>query len=178
MYKVHTYCTGEIKTAGKHELVKGLPDEDFVDLFDCFRPANAPTTATFIALYVASPIPHNFPQHTTLPQVQKEFLPRPAPPQSDGHIAAAPITAPLTESKRFANTDLNPEQFRKSMANTHTANKTKCHLKVLKQFLHMKDEHRHIEDIPLLSLTFICLSLWCECGRPMESSTSHQHCGA
>ena len=148
MYKVHTYCTGEIKTAGKHELVKGLPDEDFVDLFDCFRPEIAPTTATFTAPYVASPIPHHVPQNTTVPQVQKEFLPRPAPTQSDSAIVAAPITAPLTESKRFAKTDLNPDQFRKSMANVHTVNKTKGHLKVLRQFLHMKDEHRHIEDIP------------------------------
>ena len=80
MYKVHTYCTGEIKTAGKHELVKGLPDENFVDLFDRFRHENAPTTATFTAPYVGSPIPHHVPQYTTLPQVQKEFLPRPAPP--------------------------------------------------------------------------------------------------
>ena len=36
MYKVHTYHAGEIKYASKHELVKGLPDEIFLDLFDCF----------------------------------------------------------------------------------------------------------------------------------------------
>ena len=33
------------------------------------------------------------------------------------------------------------------LTHTYTVNKTKCHLKVLKQFLHM-DEHRHIENIP------------------------------
>ena len=68
MYTVQTYCTGEIKTAGKHELVKGLLDEDFVDLFQCFRHENAPTTATFTAPYVTSQIPQHVPQHTTLPQ--------------------------------------------------------------------------------------------------------------
>ena len=106
---------------------------------------------------------------------RKEFLPRPAPPQSDAPIVAAPITASLTESKRFANTELNPEQFRKSMANTHTVNKTKGHLKVLKQFLHMKDEHRHIEDIPPAELDVylseFVVRVWQTNGEQYEPST-------
>lgn len=34
MYKVHIFTHGEIRTAAKHELVKGLPDEIFQNVFD------------------------------------------------------------------------------------------------------------------------------------------------
>lgn len=36
MYKVYTYETGDILTVARHELVNGLADEDFQDLFNCF----------------------------------------------------------------------------------------------------------------------------------------------
>ena len=37
MYKVHSMVNGQIKTCAYHELVKGLPDEDFLDLYNCFE---------------------------------------------------------------------------------------------------------------------------------------------
>jgi hypothetical protein len=36
MYKVHMFFSGDIKAAAKHELVKGIPDFDFQDLYDCY----------------------------------------------------------------------------------------------------------------------------------------------
>jgi len=51
------------------------------------------------------------------------------------------------------------------MANKHTVNKTKCHLKVLKHFLDIKDEHMDIENIPSaeLDLTGSILSGYSVC---------------
>ena len=37
MYKVHMMTTGNVTTAAQHELIKGLPDNDFQNLFDCFE---------------------------------------------------------------------------------------------------------------------------------------------
>lgn len=37
MYKVHLMTTGKVQTAACHELVKGLPDEDFQDLYHAFQ---------------------------------------------------------------------------------------------------------------------------------------------
>jgi hypothetical protein len=34
MHKVHTFYSGEIKVAAKHELLKGVPDEHFQNLFN------------------------------------------------------------------------------------------------------------------------------------------------
>ena len=42
MYKVHVMSNGVIKTAARHELIKGMPDEDFQDLWTAveMRPLN------------------------------------------------------------------------------------------------------------------------------------------
>ena len=37
MYKVHLMTSGNVMTAARHELVKGLPGEHFQDLFDAFQ---------------------------------------------------------------------------------------------------------------------------------------------
>ena len=36
MYKVHLMTTGAVRTAARHELIKGLADEDFQDLFNAY----------------------------------------------------------------------------------------------------------------------------------------------
>ena len=46
IYKVHMMGNGQIKNAAKHELVKGMPDEIFHNLFDCFEQPQATATST------------------------------------------------------------------------------------------------------------------------------------
>ena len=36
MYKIHMMFSGEVKTPAKHELVKGIPDFNFQDLYDFY----------------------------------------------------------------------------------------------------------------------------------------------
>ena len=140
MYKGRTYCSDK---KGNHEQVKRLPDDDFVDLFDCVnRENNSTTVATFTTPYTANIL--NVPEHTSIPQSQKDFIHRPT--------HSKPST--LITASRFANIDLNSEQLRQLMSNTNTVNKTKGNFKVLKQFLDMKQAHRGMKalrTLPLLS---------------------------
>ena len=52
MYKVHMMTNGSVKSAAHHELVKGLPDEDFQDLYDAFQVPRPTPTSTLCPLEI------------------------------------------------------------------------------------------------------------------------------
>ena len=70
LYKVHMMGSGNVTTAAQHELIKGLPDHDFHDLFDCLQPSatNEPHLQTINESDLYSALPLAMDEHCMLPQ--------------------------------------------------------------------------------------------------------------
>lgn len=100
MYKVHVMTSGNVKTAARHELVKGLPDEDFQDLFEAFQvPRPRPTsTASPVELLDDQPDNTNIPHLTSDPIVffnQNSENTRDAESDPDYEMAEGPFSCSL-----------------------------------------------------------------------------------
>ena len=131
MYKVHMYFTGNVRTAAKHELVKGLPDQDFQDLFECYN------LDEFFNL--DEPV-NDIQLHT--PTINMP-LSSPVPCQQQSNVK---------QISRFAPIDSDPKMFRAALKNKNTDDKTKSHVALVKSFLSEKGEHRQLHLIPPIDL--------------------------
>ena len=129
MYKVHMMGSGEIKSAAKHELVKGMADEVFHDLFNCFKPPQSTSSTMSLTdlLY-----------DQTFDALNEIDL-------YESHPINEPVPAPKS---RFVELPISPNSFIKTKENKRTTSKTSCHINLLKNFLESKQEPRSPEDIP------------------------------
>jgi hypothetical protein len=140
MYKVHTFYSGEIKVAAKHELVKGVPDEHFQNLFNCFSPEDF--DADFDEIFLQECLSSN---HTTTSNDPQEVPNKSVNLNKDKNGKS---TMKSSESKRFAAVNYTPNEYRQMQKNKNTENKTKSHLKLMNEFLETKHEGRLIHLIP------------------------------
>ena len=135
MYKVHMMGSGEIKSAAKHELVKGLADEVFHNLFDCFQPLESTSSTSTMSL---TELLNNDQTFNTLNEIDI-YENRLNEPVSE------PVSAPKS---RFVDLPTSPNAFIQTKENKRTKSKISCHINLLKQFFESKLEPRSPEDIP------------------------------
>ncbi|WAR05326.1 hypothetical protein MAR_020695 [Mya arenaria] len=177
MYKVHTYCTGEIKSAARHELVKGLPDQDFQDLFDCFSHNDIDQAMQTIANHELDLDNNNEVCVQSIPSTQLNL--HTVPPADHTvhallvHESIQPIAMNHSAQKRKAvhfepqynSTDLNSKRLLRSSIlllntvnskkNKNTDSKTKSNMKLIHQFLNSRNELREVCMIPSEELNIL-----------------------
>jgi hypothetical protein len=162
MYKVHTYETGDILTVARHELVKGLADEDFQDLFNCFPADDFDQFMSSIDLQsfessnppikceslMSATCVSSHPDDLNATFVHSEL-------DTAVHKRKFDETSESFPSKRFPVVSLDPAQYRDAMKNKNTEQKTKSHIKTLPEFLALKGNQRPIHRIPPAELNNI-----------------------
>lgn len=120
MFKVHLFGSGEVVTASKHELVKGMPDEDFDFLFDneafpgisnSFNsPAKTAHTPRSSSATQSTPIPRVSSVTTSTPRDASALMPDSASTPTATNKDSYPLETnknPITNKA----TDIPPESF-------------------------------------------------------------------
>ncbi|XP_021352214.1 zinc finger MYM-type protein 2-like [Mizuhopecten yessoensis] len=139
MYKIQLFQDGKIETAAKHELVKGMPDEEFGFLFD--EPMHMDATESEFSTNenVCVPQPPLIPQPPIIPQTPTA-------------VRAPPKTASCTMTRFVSVDDDEVDKFVHNNENNNTRKKTLCHMKLSKTFLSENGEMRETHNIPPMEL--------------------------
>ena len=178
MYTVHLFNDGTMVTAAKHELVKGMEDDEFNKML--------PTTSN---IDLSSPISNNsninLSTTTAVPQplVPATITSPPPPPQqcntsesiTDNQLSNSTFEDDLDANtiealfnEIFNNTPQKSERFKTipnddidnfifQNENENTRRKTLSHIKLLRQFLSEEGEFREIQNIPPMELdNYLC----------------------
>jgi hypothetical protein len=147
MYKVHMFFSGDIKTAVKHELVKGIPDFDFQDLYDCYildeiessqtLPLLATPNACSSISYENIPILDSVIPTTSTSSVCKPLHPEnnsmyEKPPTNGMNL---PVQLPCDKENRFAPLNVDAKSFRDLQKNKRTEMKTCSNVALVQSFL-------------------------------------------
>jgi hypothetical protein len=141
MYKVHLMTTGTVTTAAVHELVKGMPDHDFQDLFDCFSNDAFAEEPPLIARPLhLGPMPTSTVGSSSLEIDQ------------GAEVVDQSNSIPAPQKSRFAPLPVHPLEFVRDSKNKNTNYKTEGHIKVVRQFLDENSERRPIHEIPPIEL--------------------------
>ena len=162
IYKVHMMGNGEIRSAARHELVKGMPDEDFQNLFDCFEQARATGTISLLDLLNENTL-SNVNASDLGPELfetnVQEDTTVPSPPHP---IIVNNVNNHAIKNSRFVQLPISPTEFILEKENKRTKAKTTSHIKLITQFLLSKEETRPIEIIPPADLnTYLMEFLLC-----------------
>ncbi|KAJ8315132.1 hypothetical protein KUTeg_007282 [Tegillarca granosa] len=145
MYKSQLYSSGEIISAATHELIKGLPDEDF--LFQCLFDNYGKNTQTEtcnnsqqLPSNTVNPPPQAFDKNELYAEVDL-----------DSFLLILNESKEIHKETRFID-DIDVDEFIKQNENQNTLRKTLGHLRVLKSFLLKQNELREIHEIPPIEL--------------------------
>ena len=183
MYTVHLFNNGTMVTAAKHELVKGMEDNEFNKML--------PTTSNIdLSSLISNNSNINLSTTTAVPQplVPATITDPPPPPQQcntsesitdnqlsnctfENDLDANTIEALFNEI--FNKTQQKSEMFKTILnddidnfifqnENENTRRKTLSHIKLLRQFLSEEGESREIENIPPMELDNY-LQICCKC---------------
>ena len=146
MYKVQSYTTGDICTASKSQLVKGLPDEMFNIIFEeAFQDEIDDNIIDTVSSTVAQNLmtSNNMPQQTSGSDASVNEN---APSQLQMNPPPRPIHN--ANVSRFVETPDDVMQFVEQNENANTRQKTLSHQKLFEQFLVSQNEVRQIHNIP------------------------------
>lgn len=196
MYTVHLFNDGTMVTAAKHELVKGMEDDEFNQML--------PTTSNIdFSSLISNSSKINLSTTTEVPQplVPATITGPPPPPQqcnstsesiTDNQLSNSTFEDDLDENaiealfnEIFNNTPQKSERFKTipnddidnfifQNENENTRRKTLSHIKLLRQFLSEEGESREIHNIPPMELdNYLCkfvLSVRQKNGKEYEPS--------
>jgi hypothetical protein len=183
MYTVHLFNNGTMVTAAKHELVKGMEDDEFNKML--------PTTSNIdLSSLISNNSNINLSTTTAVPQplVPATITDPPPPPQqcntsesiTDNQLSNSTFEDDLDANtiealfnEIFNKTQQKSEMFKTILnddidnfifqnENENTRRKTLSHIKLLRQFLSEEGESREIKNIPPMELDNY-LQICCKC---------------
>jgi hypothetical protein len=183
MYTVHLFNNGTMVTAAKHELVKGMEDNEFNKML--------PTTSNIdLSSLISNNSNINLSTTTAVPQplVPATITDPPPPPQqcntsesiTDNQLSNSTFEDDLDANtiealfnEIFNKTQQKSEMFKTILnddidnfifqnENENTRRKTLSHIKLLRQFLSEEGESREIKNIPPMELDNY-LQICCKC---------------
>lgn len=167
MYKVHMMGSGEVKSASKHELVKGLADDVFQNLFDCYQQPQPHATTSNATMSLTDILSDT----TTFETINEIDLYE----TQSNQMINEPVAESNSKSSRFVELPVSPNSFISNKENKRTKSKTTSHIKLLTEFLVSKQEVRSPEDIPPVELnTYLMQFMLCvrqQNGAEYEPST-------